>query len=225
MHERGIRSFVLRQGRLTTGQTRALSQHWEKYGIDYTPEFLNLTKLYRRKSPKILDIGSGMGETLVRLAELNPDNDYLAIEVHRPGVGSLIRQAAEKKLTNIRVINHDVVEVLEFQISDNCLDQVYLFFPDPWPKKKHHKRRLVNPGFLKSLVSKLKSNARLFVSTDWEDLAEHMLYVCDSYPSLVNLAGNGNFSPRPSWRPVTKFEHRGKSLEHKIWDLCYCPEM
>jgi tRNA (guanine-N7-)-methyltransferase len=223
MHERSIRSFVLRQGRLTSGQTRAIEQYWHKYGIDYTAGILDLDFSFQRNSSKILDIGSGMGETLVELAASHPENDYLAIEVHRPGVGSLIRLAAEKNLNNIRVINHDVVEVLKTQIDDSCLDQVYLFFPDPWPKKRHHKRRLVNSEFLALLVPKMKSNARFFLATDWRDLAEYMLSVCDQHPSLLNLAGSGNFAPRPSWRPVTKFENRGRSLKHKVWDLCYCP--
>jgi tRNA (guanine-N7-)-methyltransferase len=223
MYERSIRSFVLRQGRLTTGQARALSQHWHYYGIDYAPERLNLNDIFQRSSPKILDIGSGMGETLVRLANLNQGNDYLGIEVHRPGVGCLIRQAVENNLGNIRIINHDVVEVLKYQIPENSLDQVYLFFPDPWPKKRHHKRRLVSPDFLALLVPKLKSNARLFLATDWQDLAEYMLHICDHDPALVNLAGSGNFAPRPAWRPITKFEHRGRSMDHKVWDLCYCP--
>ena len=223
MHERSIRSFVLRQGRLTTGQTKALEQHWHKYGIDYAPELLKLNTVFQRHAPKIMDIGTGMGETLVKFAEQNTENDYLGIEVHRPGIGSLMRQAAEKKLDNIRVINHDVMEVLKYQIEDKCLDLVYLFFPDPWPKKRHHKRRLVNQDFLTLLVPKLKSNARFFLATDWQDLAEHMLYICDQNPVLVNLAGSGNFAPRPSWRPVTKFESRGRSLNHNVWDLCYCP--
>ena len=222
-HKRTIRSYVLRQGRLTDGQARALDQYWPVYGIDFRNEKIDLPAIFHRNTPKILDIGSGMGETLIQIAEANPENDYLAIEVHRPGVGSLIRNAAEKKLLNIRVINHDVIDVLQHQLTDNSLDKVYIFFPDPWPKKRHHKRRLVNTEFLKLLKPKLKINARLYLATDWQGLAEHIHEVCDQDAGLVNCAGKGNFSPRPAWRPLTKFEMRGKKLNHKVWDFCYRP--
>ncbi|MGK0298396.1 MAG: tRNA (guanine-N7-)-methyltransferase [Gammaproteobacteria bacterium] len=221
-HNRSIRSYVLRQGRLTDGQAKALEQYWPKFGIKFSNDPLNLPIIFHRNSPKILDIGSGMGETLIELAGRNLDNDYLAIEVHRPGVGSLIRNAAKNNLGNIRVINHDVMDVLQYQLADNSLDQVYIFFSDPWPKKRHHKRRLVNHAFLNLLIPKLKLNARIFLATDWEDLANHMLEVCDQYPGLINIAGKNNFTPRPQWRPLTKFEQRGKKLDHDVWDLCYC---
>lgn len=220
---RGIKSYVLRQGRLTDAQARALEQHWPEYGIDFRPERLDLDSVFGRRAPKILDIGTGMGETLIALARHNPDNDYLAVEVHRPGVGSLIKAAAGFGLTNIRVINHDVIDVLHYQLPARSLDQVYIFFADPWPKKRHHKRRLVSPGFLELLKPKLKTHARLFLATDWQDLAEHMLAVCDADPRLYNIAGKGHYTPRPAWRPVTKFENRGLKLEHGVWDLCYCP--
>ena len=222
-HKRTIRSYVLRQGRLTDGQAKALEQCWSVYGLDFKHEVIDLPSMFHRTAPKILDIGSGMGETLISLADRHPENDYLAIEVHRPGVGSLIRHAMDKGLHNIRIINQDVIDVIQFQLTDNCLDEVYIFFPDPWPKKRHHKRRLVNPEFIKRLKAKLKLNARMYLATDWEDLAQHILTVCDADPGLINIAGNGNFTPRPAWRPQTKFERRGQKLNHQVWDLCYCP--
>lgn len=219
---RGIKSYVLRQGRLTDAQARALEQHWPTHGIDYRPEHIDPVTVFQRNAPKVLDIGSGMGETLIALAQANPDNDYIAVEVHRPGVGSLLKSAAALELTNIRVINHDVIEVLRDQLPDGSLDQVYIFFADPWPKKRHHKRRLVNTAFLGLLKPKLKSHARLFLATDWPDLADHLLTVCDKDPGLINIAGRGHYTPRPAWRPITKFEQRGLKLEHRVWDLCYC---
>ena len=219
---RPVRSFVKRQSRITNGQTRALDLHWTDYGIDFSQSCLEFSNLFNRSAPKILDIGSGMGETTVKLACKYPENDFLAIEVHKPGVGSLIRQAVDSDIKNIKVICHDVVEVLQHQIPDNSIDSVQIFFPDPWPKKKHHKRRLVNDRFLDLISPKLKMNARLFLATDWEDLANHMLEACDKDSGFINLAGKGNFSPRPVWRPRTKFEVRGDALNHQVWDLCYC---
>ncbi len=221
MQSRGIRSYVLRQGRLTDAQARALENFWPDYGIDYSADTVNLDAIFHRTAPRILDIGSGMGETLIKLAQTHPENDYLAVEVHRPGVGSLIKVAATLGLDNVRVICHDVIEVLQYQLPDRCLDQVYIFFSDPWPKKRHHKRRLVNTAFLHLLKRKLKMNARIFLATDWSDLAAHMLTVCDQDPELLNIAGAGRFTPRPLWRPVTKFEDRGIKLDHAVWDLCY----
>jgi len=219
---RGIKSFVLRQGRLTDAQARALEEFWAIYGIDYSAARMDLDAIFHRTAPLILDIGSGMGETLIKLAQTHPDNDYIAVEVHRPGVGSLIKAAAGLGLKNVRVINHDVIDVLRYQLPDYCLDQVYIFFADPWPKKRHHKRRLVNTAFLNLLKPKLKPHARIFLATDWADLAEHLLGVCDQDPELMNLAGAGHYTPRPQWRPVTKFENRGIKLDHGVWDLCYC---
>ena len=219
---RGIKSYVLRQGRLTDAQAHALEHYWSHYGIDYRAETINLDAVFGRRAPRILDIGSGMGETLIELARRHPENDYIAVEVHRPGVGSLIKSAASLGLTNVRVINHDVIDVLTHQLPDACLDETYIFFADPWPKKRHHKRRLVNENFLSLLKPKLKPHARLFLATDWADLAEHLLSVCDQDGDLNNIAGRGNFTPRPVWRPLTKFEKRGLKLEHGVWDLCYC---
>lgn len=223
-HHRIIRSYVLREGRLTSGQARALEKHWPAFGIDFSKQILDLDACFGRRAPKILDIGSGNGDSVLELARRFPENDYLAVEVHRPGVGNLLRRAAEEGCRNIRVIRHDVVEVLRSQIPDNSLDEVHILFPDPWPKKRHHKRRLVSNRFLRLLHPKLKKHARLYLATDWQDLAEHMLEVCDAFSGLINLAGKGHFSPRPLWRYRTKFEQRGEKLEHPVYDLIYCPE-
>ena len=219
---RKIRSYVLREGRLTKGQARALRDHWRDYGIDFRDSPLDLDACFGRSSPKILEIGCGMGETTLALARRHPDNDYLAVEVHRPGVGRLLRGAAAEGIHNIRVICHDVTEVLRRQIPVCSLDEVYIFFPDPWPKKRHHKRRLVSTQFLELLVPKMKSHARLYLATDWEDMAGHMLYTCDRFAGLINLAGRGHYAPRPVWRPVSKFESRGLEMRNKVHDLVYC---
>jgi tRNA (guanine-N7-)-methyltransferase len=220
---RTVRSYVRGRGRLTSGQRKALDHHWLKFGIEFLAEPLDFDAIFGRNAPRVLDIGSGMGETTVELALAHPENDYLAVEVHRPGVGSLLRRAAEARVRNLRVIAHDVAEVLRCQIPDRSLDEAYLFFPDPWPKKRHHKRRLVSGPFLALLVPKLKSHARFCLATDWGDLAAHMLRTCDAFPGLENLAGKGCFAPRPAWRPVTKFERRGARLEHAVRDLVYSP--
>ncbi len=164
-----------------------------------------------------------MGATTVDLAARFAENDYLAIEVHKPGVGSLLKQAVERELGNIRVICHDAVEVIRYMLPANSLDQVLILFPDPWPKKKHHKRRLLSAGFLELLIPRMKMNACMFLATDQEDLAVHMMEVCDNHPGLINLAGKGHYAPRPAWRKPTKFENRGRKLDHPVWDLCYCP--
>lgn len=220
---RTVRSFVRGRGRLTRGQKSALELHWRRFGIDYAPGVLDLGKVFGRNAPRVLDIGSGMGEATVALAQAHPENDYLAIEVHRPGVGSLLRRAAEAGIDNLRVIAHDAVEVLRDQIAAQSLDQVCLLFPDPWPKKRHHKRRLLSTEFLALLLPKLKRHGRLYLASDWQELALHMQSTCDACAGLVNLAGTGRFAPRPAWRPRTKFERRGERLEHEVRDLAYAP--
>lgn len=221
-HHRVVRSYVLREGRLTRAQARALEEHWPAFGIDFSIQPLDLNAHFGRTAPRILDIGSGNGEGVLTLATRFPENDYLAVEVHRPGVGHLLRRAAAENLRNIRVIHHDAVEVLHYQIPDSSLDQVHILFPDPWPKKKHHKRRLVSKAFLSLLHPKLKTHARLYLATDWRQLAEHMMEVCDAFSGLINLAGKGHFAPRPLWRHRTKFEQRGEKLQHPVYDLIYC---
>ena len=218
---RHIRSYVLRQGRITDGQQQALEKYWGKYGIDFHETSLDLDAVFHRPAPKILDIGSGMGDTTAALAQQHPENDYLAVEVHRPGVGSLLRQIELNNLTNIRVSNHDVVEVLQYQVPQNSLDAVYIFFPDPWPKKRHHKRRLVNGPFLQVLGERLKGNARIFIATDWADYAEQIMHVFRQAPDYFNLAGRDRLAPRPHWLPRTRFEQRGHNHHHNIWNLIF----
>ena len=220
--KRAVKSYVLRQGRLTRAQAGAIDRHWGEFGIAYRDEVLDLEETFGRIAPRVLDIGTGMGETTLRLAQDNPDNDYLAVEVHRPGVGRLLYGIAVHGLSNIRVINHDIIDVVNRQLPEESLTSIYIHFPDPWPKKRHHKRRLVQPGFVRRLSALLKTEGQLYLATDSEDLAEHMLAVCDAEPGLINQAGRGNFSPRPLWRPPTKFEQRAQNLNNRVWELIYC---
>jgi tRNA (guanine-N7-)-methyltransferase len=218
--QRRIRSFVLRQGRLTKGQEKALADHWPSFGIDYSPEPLNLPKTFgRQESLKILEIGFGMGETTATIAHSMPEIDFLGVEVHTPGVGGLLKLIGEKSLSNVRIIQHDVVDVLNHMISDASLDGVHIFFPDPWHKKRHHKRRLIQAGFVKLLCSKLKSGGYLHVATDWQEYAEWVLDILKVEPLLTNSAND--YAPKPAYRPLTKFENRGITLGHGVWDLIF----
>lgn len=216
---RSIRTYVLRQGRITDAQRRAREELLPRFGISYAREPLDLARLYGRAAPKILEIGSGMGETTARIAAGNPHNDYLAIEVHAPGVGSLLGRVAETGLTNVRVIQHDAVEVVGDMIAPGCLDGVHVFFPDPWPKKRHHKRRLIQPAFVALLASRMKRGAYVHVATDWEDYAQQIMEVLSAQPQLANTADG--YAARPEHRPLTKFEHRGLKLGHGVWDLVF----
>ena len=216
---RSVRSYVLRQGRLTPAQQRACEALLPRFGIPYREMLLDLEEAFGRRAPKILEIGFGMGETTALIAARHPENDYLGIEVHTPGVGSLLKRLADANLTNVRVIQHDAVEVLAHMIPAESLDGAYLFFPDPWPKKRHHKRRLVQPPFVSLLSSRMKPGAYLHVVTDWDDYAQQILEVLGSEPTLVNTARG--FAPRPEWRPQTKFEVRGLKLGHPVWDVLF----
>ena len=214
-----IRSFVLRDGRMTAAQKDALKTSWPIHGIEFSKVPLNLHKIFARHAPKILEIGTGMGDATVQIAENHKENDYLAIEVHRPGIGSLMRQIEEKKLSNIRLISHDIVDILKFQLAENSIDCVYIFFPDPWPKKKHHKRRLISASLFPLIRQVLKNHGRLFIATDWEDYAEKIIMLIDNEPNIINLAGNNQYAPRPRWRPMTKFENRGLNKGHRVYDF------
>ena len=216
---RAIRSYVLRQGRLTDAQRRASAELLPRFGIPYSREPLDLDRVFGRAAPKILEIGFGMGETTARIAASHPGNDYLGIEVHAPGVGSLLQRIAAPGLSNVRIIQHDAVEVLESMIAPACLDGVHVFFPDPWPKKRHHKRRLIQPPFVALLASRMKQGAYVHVATDWENYAQQILEVLSVEPRLANTADG--YAPRPGQRPLTKFEDRGLKLGHSVWDVVF----
>lgn len=216
---RAIRSFVLRQGRLTIAQQRAVETLLPELGIAYAPELLDLAGVFGRQAPKILEIGFGMGTATAEIARNHPENDYLGIEVHTPGVGNLLRLIEEQGLSNLRVIQHDAVEVLRDMTVDAALDGVHIFFPDPWPKKRHHKRRLLQAEFVRLLCAKLKPGGYLHFATDWEEYAQLTLEVLSAEPLLTNTV-NG-YAPKPEYRPETKFERRGLNLGHGVWDIIF----
>jgi tRNA (guanine-N7-)-methyltransferase len=216
---RPIRSFVLRQGRVSNAQQRAHDTLLPRYGIPFAPHIVDLDLAFGRSAPKILEIGFGMGETTAAIAAAHPENDYLGIEVHTPGVGSLLKQIAALELTNVRVIQHDAVEVLTRMIAPSTFDGAHIFFPDPWPKKRHHKRRLIQPPFIALLVGRMKPGAYLHVATDWQEYAEQVLSVLAAEPQLRNTVDG--YAPRPDYRPQTKFESRGLKLGHGVWDIVF----
>ena len=218
---RAIRSFVVRAGRMTTAQERAWRELWPRFGIETGDTPLELATLFGREAPRTLEIGFGNGESLVTLAQAHPDRDYLGVEVHRPGVGHLMLRAEELGLTNVRAICRDAVEVLQQCIVPGALDEVLLYFPDPWPKKRHHKRRIVQPAFVALVVSRLRPGGMLRMATDWQPYAEHMLEVAAGCNTLRNVAATGDYVPRPDSRPVTRFERRGQRLGHGVWDLAF----
>ena len=217
--QRPIRSFVLRQGRVSNAQARAHEALLPRFGIPYAPQPLDLTRVFGREAPKILEIGFGMGETTAAIAAAHPENDYLGIEVHTPGVGSLLKLIAEKGIPNLRLIQHDAAEVLRDMLGPESLDGAHIFFPDPWPKKRHHKRRLVQADFVALLARRLKPGGYLHLATDWQEYAEQMLAVLSAEPLLENTAAG--FAERPATRPQTKFETRGLKLGHGVWDVVF----
>jgi tRNA (guanine-N7-)-methyltransferase len=216
---RPIRSYVLRQGRVSDAQRRAYYALLQVYGISYQPETMDLPRLFGRRAPCILEIGFGMGETTAEIAAAHPEKDYLAIEVHTPGVGALLKQLDERGLSNVRIVQHDAAEVLEHMIAPGTLTGVHLFFPDPWPKKRHHKRRLVQPAFANLVATRLAPGGYFHAATDWEDYARHILEVLSAEPLLENTAAA--YAPRPDYRPLTKFEQRGLRLGHGVWDIVF----
>ncbi len=218
---RRIRSFVKREGRLTAGQERALNELFPLYGLALQNKLLNSDETFGRTAPRILEIGFGNGTSLSEMAANNPDQDYIGIEVHRPGVGNLLLQIEKLGLNNLRVINDDGVDVLNQMIADESLDAVYLFFADPWHKKRHHKRRIVQKEFVQLLRKKLKTGGVFHMATDWEHYAEHMMQVMNESKGFENTAGKAQFLPRPDYRPLTKFEQRGQRLGHGVWDLIF----
>lgn len=218
---RRIRSFVRRQGRLTKGQQLALDQYWPEMGVEFQPEPLDLTQLFGRDAPVVLEIGFGMGASLVTMAQNNPQQNFLGIEVHAPGVGACLASAKEANVENLRVMCHDAVEVLEKMIPDNSLRMVQLFFPDPWHKARHNKRRIVQTPFAELVMRKLKLGGVFHMATDWEAYAEHMLEVMNGIDGSKNQSETQDYVPRPETRPLTKFEQRGQRLGHGVWDLMF----
>ncbi len=216
---RPIRSFVLRAGRVSNAQQRALDTLLPVYGIAYRPERLDLDQAFGRHAPHILEIGFGMGETTAHIAAAHPELDFLGVEVHTPGIGSLLKQIEERGLRNVRIIPHDAVEVLRNMLAPDSLDGVHIFFPDPWPKKRHHKRRLIQPALVALLCDRLKPGGYIHAATDWEHYAEHILAVLAAEPRLENTARD--YAPKPEYRPTTKFETRGLKLGHGVWDIVF----
>jgi len=217
--EHRIRSFVTRAGRLSTAQARALDELGPTYLVEYKREALDLDATFGRKAPVILEIGFGMGDTTAHIARLMPEKDFIGVEVHTPGVGSLLKQIGEGGIENLRLIQHDVVEVLNHMIPDGSLAGVHVFFPDPWHKARHNKRRLIQAPFVKVLCDKLAVGGYLHCATDWEDYAVQMLEVLGAEPQLQNTAEG--YAPQPAYRPLTKFENRGIKLGHGVWDLVF----
>lgn len=219
LHRRRIRSFVTRAGRVSTGQRRAMDELGPRFVVPFTPQQPDWNSVFGREAPRVLEIGFGMGATTAEIASHRPDDDFLGVEVHEPGVGALLKLMGEQGLSNIRIIQHDAVEVLEQMIAPDSLDGVHIFFPDPWHKARHHKRRLIQPKFVALLVSRLKPGAYLHCATDWQNYAEQMLEVLGAEPALENTADG--YAQRPEYRPVTKFERRGLRLGHGVWDLVF----
>ena len=218
-HGSHIRSFVLRQGRVSAAQRRFHEQGMPRWGIAYRPAVLDLDAIFARSAPRILEIGCGMGETTANIAAAHPQNDYLGIEVHTPGVGSLLKEIATRELTNLLVIQHDAVEVVRDMIAPESLAGIHIFFPDPWPQKRQQKRRLIQSGFVSLLATRLAPNGYLHCATDWEEYAVQMLELLSAETLLVNMAKD--FAPRPPYRPQTKFETRGLKLGHGVWDVAF----
>jgi tRNA (guanine-N7-)-methyltransferase len=221
VHHRTVRSFVRRGGRLTASQARALETLWPRHGVEPPSRVLDLDALFGRRAPRSLEIGFGNGDNLARLAARHPERDYLGIEVHEPGIGHLLLRIEREELANVRIARHDAVEVIAGWLPAASIDEVLVFFPDPWPKKRHHKRRLVQPAFLEGLARVMATGARLHLATDWAPYAAQMLEVCETSPWFDNAVPGGGYAPRPESRSPTKFERRGLGLGHQVFDLSY----
>lgn len=218
---RRVRSFVLREGRLTPGQEKAIERSWPEYGLTRNMGMLDFAEIFGRKAPVVFEVGYGMGHALAQMAAENPTMDFIGVEVHRPGVGALLMEVERLGLTNVRTFCDDAVDILEHCIPSESLHRLQLYFPDPWHKKKHHKRRIVQPHFIDLVRSKVQQGGVLHMATDWEDYAEHMLAVMESVQGWENTSTERPFVQRPEWRPETKFELRGKRLGHGVWDMLY----
>lgn len=218
---RSVRSFVVRAGRATAGQQRALAELWPLYGVEFTNEALDLDRLFGRAAPRMIEIGFGAGEALLAFAQSNPEIDCIGIEVHPPGVGHLLLGAHQAGLKNLRIVCHDAVDVLQHQLPASSLSLAHIFFADPWPKKRHHKRRLIQTPFIESLVRVMQPHGLLRLATDWEPYAQHMRLVMDASSAFASLGDESGFVARPDVRPLTRFERRGQRLGHQVWDLAY----
>ncbi len=218
---RSIRSFVLRQGRMTNAQNQAMETLWPEYGVDWQERIVDWDEVFARPAELVVEIGFGNGDALAHMAALQTDRNFIGIEVHPPGVGSALQKIEKKELQNVRLISVDAIDVLEQMFADNSLSELRLYFPDPWHKKKHHKRRIVQSAFLDLLAKKLASGGRLHMATDWQEYAEHMLAVGQAHPAFSNHAANNSYIERPDWRPETHFERRGLRLGHGVWDLIF----
>lgn len=216
---RPIRSFVLRAGRMGPGQTRALADLGPRYLVPYAPQPPDFDAVFGRRAPRVLEIGFGMGDATAHIAAARPDTDFIGCEVHAPGVGALLKRIGEQTLSNLRIFQHDAVEVLEHMIEPGSLAGIHVFFPDPWHKKKHHKRRLIQPPFVTRLATRLAPGGTLHCATDWQPYAEQMLELLGAEPLLANTADG--YAPKPDYRPLTKFENRGLRLGHGVWDLVF----
>lgn len=219
LHPKTIRSFVRRTGRVTTGQAKAFEDLGPRYLLNYQNAPLDAQAAFGRTAPLILEIGFGMGEATAHIARVRPDDNFLCCEVHEPGVGALLKRIGEHDITNIRILQHDAVEVLEQMLPEGSLDGIHIFFPDPWHKKKHNKRRLIQSAFVAKLTARLKVGGYIHCATDWQPYAEQMLEVLDAEPLLRNTAEG--YAPQPDYRPLTKFENRGLRLGHGVWDVVF----
>lgn len=220
--QRRIKSFVMRTGRMTEGQKLAMEKGWPQFGLELSKAQVNWLEIFGRDAPRVFEIGFGNGDSLFEMARQAPEKDFIGVEVHTPGVGRLLHHILDSGATNIRIYKEDAVEILTHCVPDNSLDTVQLFFPDPWHKKRHHKRRIVQPEFAQLVRRKLQTGGTFHMATDWENYAEHMMEVMEAAEGFENTAGNAQYQPgRPTHRPETKFEQRGKRLGHGVWDLIY----
>lgn len=219
-----VKSFVKREGRLTKAQGKAIEDNWPAMGLTIDQGLLDLTEVFGRDAKRVLEIGFGMGKSLVEMAQNEPNTDYIGIEVHRPGIGACLASAEQAEITNLKVFEHDAIEVLDKCIADESLDRLQLFFPDPWHKTRHHKRRIVQTTFVETIRNKLKVGGEFHMATDWQPYAEHMLEVMQNADAYKNTSSTQDYVKRPDYRPITKFEVRGQKLGHGVWDIIFTRE-
>ena len=218
---RQIKSYVLRAGRMGTGQMRAFELYGPRFLLPYQAARLDTAQAFGSQAPLILEIGFGMGDATAKIAQVRPGDNFLCCEVHEPGVGALLKRCGEEAIPNIRIVQHDAVEVMDHMLGEDSLDGVHIFFPDPWHKSRHHKRRLIQSPFVARLAQHIRPGGYLHLATDWQPYAEQMMQVLSAEPLLANTAGAGQFAPKPDYRPLTKFENRGLKLGHGVWDVVF----